>query len=45
MAEGLKNGNQNTKIYSADGRLRQTYQRGINIKKQKNGRTRKVMKK
>ena len=45
MAEGLKNGNQNTKIYSADGLLRQTYQRGINIMKQKNGRTRKVMKK
>ena len=45
MAEGLKDGNQGTKIYSADGLLRQTYQRGINIMKQKNGRTRKVMKK
>lgn len=45
MAEGLKDGNQGTKIYSADGLLRRTYQRGINIMKQKNGRTRKVMKK
>ena len=45
MAEGLKDGNQSTKIYSADGLLRRTYQRGINIMKQKNGRTRKVMKK
>ena len=45
MAEGMKNGNQHTKIYSADGLLRRTYQRGINIMKQKNGRTRKVMKK
>ena len=45
MAEGLKDSNQGTKIYSADGLLRRTYQRGINIMKQKNGRTRKVMKK
>lgn len=45
MADGLKDGNQGTKIYSADGLLRRTYQRGINIMKQKNGRTRKVMKK
>ena len=45
MAEGLKDGNQGTKIYSADGLLRRTYQRGINLMKQKNGRTRKVMKK
>ena len=45
MAEGLKDGNLGTKIYSADGLLRRTYQRGINIMKQKDGRTRKVMKK
>ena len=43
LAEGLQEGQQ--EIYGADGLLRRTYQRGVNIIKQKNGRTRKVMKK
>ena len=45
MAKGLKEGKQNTKIYGADGQLHRTYQHGVNIVKQKNGRTRKVIKK
>ena len=43
LAEGLQEGKQ--EIYGADGLLRRTYQRGVNIVKQKNGRTRKVIKK
>jgi hypothetical protein len=30
-------------IYGADGRLRRTYQRGLNIVKQENGRTYKII--
>jgi hypothetical protein len=45
MAKGLKEGKQDTKIYGADGQLHRTYQHGVNIVKQKNGRTRKVIKK
>jgi hypothetical protein len=45
MAKGLKEGKQDTKIYGANGQLHRTYQHGVNIVKQKNGRTRKVIKK
>ena len=38
-------GKQNNRIYGADGRPRRTNQRGVNIVKQKNGPTRKVIKK
>ena len=40
-----EDGTQVTNIYGADGLSRRTYQRGLNILKQKNGRTRKVIKK
>lgn len=43
LAKGLQEGKQ--EIYSADGQLRHTYQRGVNIVKQKNRRTRKIIKK
>ena len=43
LSEGLQEGKQ--AIYGADGLLRRTYQLGVNIVKQKNGRTRKVIKK
>ena len=43
MITGLQKGQQ--EIYGADGQLRRTYQRGLNIVKQKNGRARKVIKK
>ena len=43
MTTGLQEGQQ--EIYGADGQLRRTYQRGLNIVKQKNGRARKVIKK
>ena len=44
MASGLQEGKQtDTSIFGANGRLRRTYQRGLNIIKHKNGRTRKVI--
>ena len=43
MTTGLQEGKQ--EIYGADGQLRRTYQRGLNIVKQTNGRARKVIKK
>ena len=42
LTEGLQEGKQ--EIYGADGQLRRTYQSGLNIVKQKNGRARKVVK-
>ena len=44
LDSGLKEGQQDTNIYGTDGQLRRTYQHGVNIVKQKNGRTRKVIK-
>jgi len=41
MTSGLQEGRQ--EIYGADGQLRHTYQRGLNIVKQENGRARKVI--
>lgn len=43
MTTCLQEGKQ--EIYGADGQLRRTYQRGLNIVKQTNGRARKVIKK
>ena len=43
MASGLQESKQDTKIYGANGQLHRTYQRGLNIVKRKNGRTRKVI--
>ena len=45
LDSGMKQGQQDTKIYGANGQLRRTYQRGLNIVKQENGHTRKVIKK
>lgn len=45
MASGLKEGRKDTNIYGANGQLRRSYQRGLNIEKRKSGRTRKVIKK
>ena len=44
LASGLQQGKQSdTSIFGANGVLRRTYQRGLNIIKRKNGRTRKVI--
>jgi hypothetical protein len=44
LASGLQKGRQDGRIYGANGQLHRTYQRGLNIEKRKNGRTRKVIK-
>ena len=44
LSEGLKEGKQSeTTIFGANGMLHRNYQRGLNIVKRKNGRTRKVV--
>lgn len=46
LAKGLKDGKQSdTGIFGANGLLLRTYKRGVNIIKQRNGRSRKVVKK
>jgi endonuclease I len=45
LSSGLQKGKQEDRIYGANGQLRRTYQRGLNIEKRQNGRTRKVIKK
>ena len=46
LASGVKDGKRSdTRIYGTNGQLRRNYQRGVNIVKQKNKRTRKVVKK
>ena len=46
LSAGLKEGKQSdTSIFGVNGQLRRSYQRGMNIVKRKNGRTRKVIKK
>ncbi len=46
LSAGLKEGKQSdTSFFGVNGQLRRTYQRGLNIVKRQNGRTRKVIKK
>ncbi len=45
LTNSVQEDKQNSKTYGTDGRVRKLNQPGVNIIKQKNGRTRKVVKK